>query len=507
MYELLNLHPREYQKSIVATCMSKSCLVVLPTGTGKTAIFLLLAISRLNKFPDSKILLCSPTKPLCNQHLTTILEHINIEKDKVALLTGATNPEERKAIWDSSKIVVATPQTVESDLERGSISLENYSLVCIDEAHRSRMKYANTIIASSYTSQAKNPLILGLTASPGGTKDKITEICKNLNIEAVEIRSEEDLDLKDYVQKKDIEYVKVDLPKELLDVKAVLRQLYLDKITELRKYGLTKPASIVSRKDLLSMQAILRKEIDSGNATAFWGISLVAQAMKVDHSIELLETQGINQLKKYLSSLSKEQTKAAKAILKDNNFLKATGLIENLSDLEHPKLNELKNLIQQELSSDKESRIIIFANYRDTVEELIYFVSKIKDASPIRLVGQKLGMTQKQQIEAISRFESGINNVLITTSIGEEGLSIKEANLAIFYDSVSSEIRSIQRSGRVARVKPGKIVFLITTNSRDEAYYWTAKRKEKIMKKTLYTMKQKNEIQSKLNNDKDNNRP
>lgn len=498
MLSLKDFTPRAYQLNILETCKQQSCLVVLPTGIGKTAISMLLAIHRLNEYPSSKILLCSPTKPLCSQHYSTFLQYTTISKDEISLLTGNIPAKDRKALWQKSRIIIATPQTVQSDIENHELSLKDFSLLCIDEAHRSRMNYANTIIASIYSSQASNPLILGLTASPGGTRDRIQEICKNLNIQAVEIRTEFDEDVKQYVQKKEIEYIMVELPKELINIRDMLKSIYKAKVAELRKYGLTKPASIVSKKDLLAMQPYLRKEISSGNNMAYWGISLVAQALKIEHAIELLETQGISQLIKYLSSLSSEQTKAAKAILKDASFIKARDGLDNLNNLTHPKLSKLSEIITSQLSINPDSRVIIFANFRDTVDELFKFLSSIKNARPSKLIGQKLGLSQKQQIEVIKQFESGINNILITTSIGEEGLSIKEANLAIFYDAVSSEIRSIQRSGRVARVQPGKIIFLITKNSRDEAYYWTAKRKERVMKQTLDNLKGKKDLQGSL---------
>ena len=84
-----------------------------------------------------------------------------------------------------------------------------------------------------------------------------------------------------------------------------------------------------------------------------------------------------------------------------------------------------------------------------------------------------------------------MHNCLITTSIGEEGLHLSSADLAIFYEPVASEIREIQRRGRVARVKIGKIIILMTKDTRDEAYFWTAQRKERRMHVTLYQMKER----------------
>jgi Fanconi anemia group M protein len=69
-------------------------------------------------------------------------------------------------------------------------------------------------------------------------------------------------------------------------------------------------------------------------------------------------------------------------------------------------------------------------------------------------------------------------------------MDIPEMQLAVFYEPVPSEIRSIQRRGRVGRTRIGKIMILVTRNTRDEAYYWTAMKKENVMKDTLHKMKE-----------------
>ncbi|NIQ18127.1 MAG: DEAD/DEAH box helicase family protein, partial [Candidatus Aenigmarchaeota archaeon] len=104
-----------------------------------------------------------------------------------------------------SKIIFATPQTVENDLKNNRLNISKFSLVVFDEAHHSIGDYAYPYIAKVYLENARNPRILGLTASPGGTKEKIKEIMKNLGIKSVEIRTEEDFDVAPWVKKKQIE--------------------------------------------------------------------------------------------------------------------------------------------------------------------------------------------------------------------------------------------------------------------------------------------------------------
>src|SRR3989344_6832361 len=204
--ELRNFKPRLYQENIVNAALAKNTLVVLPTGLRKTFVAVLLAIKRLNEFPNSKILVCSPTKPLSSQIMNDFIESTDISEEKMCLLTGLIKPDRRKKMLEDSSIIIATPQTIESDLNNGRISLENFSLLCIDEAHRSGPNFANTKVAKYFIEQSKFPRILALTASPGSTRDKIDAICNNLFIDAVEIKTEDDSDVKPYVQKKDVKW-------------------------------------------------------------------------------------------------------------------------------------------------------------------------------------------------------------------------------------------------------------------------------------------------------------
>ncbi|SCU91444.1 LAMI_0E05930g1_1 [Lachancea mirantina] len=74
------------------------------------------------------------------------------------------------------------------------------------------------------------------------------------------------------------------------------------------------------------------------------------------------------------------------------------------------------------------------------------------------------GMNQKQQKDILSKFKEGVYNVLVCTSIGEEGLDIGEVDLIISYDTTSSPIKNIQRMGRTGRKRDGRVVFLLSGN-------------------------------------------
>lgn len=488
MYSIKDFSPRDYQKEIFETTKAKSTLVCLPTGTGKTLNILLLALHRLNAFPDSKVAVVSPTKPLNAQHVKTFAQKTTIPQEEIVLVTGAIKPESRKKFYEK-KVIIATPQTLKEDIINSRFSFKDFSLLAIDEAHRAVGNYAYNFLAEKYNADSRFSLILALTASPGGTKTKIDKIKSNLHIEAVEIRTEDDI--KGHMQEKEAVWLEVELSQELKNLQALLKSAFRSRAEDLKKIGFTKPLSLLTKKDLIVLQQQLRKNLVKKNPSTFYGISLVASLIKIDYALELLETQGLVSLQEFWNKLKQEETKAAKSIMNMDEIKASTSIISSLieKNIMHPKLYMLRGIIRNELIQNPKAKFIVFANYRNTINEIVNFLSKESNIKPIKLIGQKSGLTQKEQISAIQNFEDGEFNVMIGTSILEEGLDIKSgAELAIFYDIVPSEIRAIQRKGRVGRTRAGKIIFLVTNNTREQGYRWSAYNKEKIMKKTLQLM-------------------
>ena len=355
------------------------------------------------------------------------------------------------------------------------------------------MKYANTVVVKEYMKQSQFPRILALTASPGSTKEKINEIKENLFIEAIEIRDENSPDVKEYIQKKDIFFVEVELPKEFQEIHSLLSEVYKKKLKQIKDFGLTKPISVINKRDLLAFQNHLFMEAKRGNPASFYGVSLTAAAIKLTHALELLETQGLSSFSKFLNKIETETSKASKSINNEPQTKKAKELLEKLKEKQqdHPKLDKLVEIIKEELNSNKDAKIIIFANYRDTVKNIVQELKKIPVVSPVELIGQKEGVTQKKQLETIKKFEEGEYNIICTTSIGEEGVNIPQLSIAIFFDQAPSAIRRTQRTGRVGRLKAGKIIHLITKGTRDQGYFWKSFKDEKKMQNIVSSMQKK----------------
>ena len=514
---LTNISPRKYQEEIYSTCKNKNCLVVLPTGLGKTLVALLLAIERLAKFPEDKILFLAPTRPLAEQHLKYFKKHLLELFATMELFTGKTQAEKRTELWQNADIIFSTPQCIANDLKNNLYSLESVSLLIEDECHRCLKNYSYTFVAEKYKEQSKHQRILGLTASPGHEQEKISKICRNLNIEAIEIRTRDSSDVKEYLQELDFEIVKLDFPEEFEVIKQLLKKIFDKKVDELKNRKLLfGPAT---KKNILELQHRLMKVISSGNKhfNILSGASACSTVIKLQHSLELLETQTLSSFQNYLLGLFKQaeqgKSKAVQQLVKQPEFNQAyIKLIELVTKkVEHPKLLKLKEIIKKELESDPKMKSLVFAQFRDTVTKICKELNQVEGINARVFVGQakkgegkdETGLSQKEQQEIIQEFSLGTINVLAATQIGEEGLDIPEVNSVIFYEPIPSAIRKIQRAGRTARLSKGKLIMLVTKKTRDESYYWAAFHKEKQMYQVLDNMKKDirdNEEKSKQKN-------
>jgi Fanconi anemia group M protein len=500
-----DFQPREYQKNIAETALNKNCLVVLPTGIGKTFIAILVAAKKLEKYPESKVLMLAPSRPLVNQHMEVFKKYFNLDESDFIALTGKIIPEKRIGIYDKVKIIFSTSQLIQNDIENGKLNLSNVSLLIVDECHRSVKKYSYPFVAKKYMLQSKYPLILGLTASPGGTSEKIQEICDNLFIKTVEIRSEVDTDVERYVKPIQREWIYVDFPEEFQKVRTLLEEVLKDDLYWLREHHYTFTYT-PTKKMLLEIQKRITARYIQGsrNYAVFWAMMRVIGAVKIEHAIELLETQGISFLFDYLKRLEASKKKTDTRILKDTRMREAIKITEQLNakGIDHPKLEKIVNVIKDIVREKSDSKIIVFANYRATVNRINELLKKEGLTSEI-LIGQATkegkGLSQQEQIEVLRKFANGEFNILCGTSISEEGLSIPDVDDVIFYESVPSEIRSIQRRGRTGRTAPGKVIYLITKGTLDEKLYWTSFHKERKMKGILYDMKGKEVKRSKTN--------
>ena len=487
-HELLRreaVEERAYQVNIARACLERSTLVVLPTGMGKTVIAAMV-IAEVLRRRGGRILFLAPTKPLVEQHAASMRKVLVV--DRITLFTGeATAPEDRELLWRENKIIVSTPQVIRNDLRAERISLDDVSLIVFDEAHRAVGDYAYVDVAAAYK-EVPDRLVLGMTASPGSSAEKILEVCGNLGITAVEIRTEYDPDVVPYQHALAFERVEVNAPDVSKAIRGLLETVYEEQVGRLKKLGFLAGKPKVTLKDLLAVGDEARQRLDSGvkDGRLYGAMTAQAIAMKANHAIELAETQGLGSLRSYFEKMETEaKSKADVQFLKHSKVQEAIKLARE-TEVEHPKLAKTAWVVREQFMKKPEAKIIVFAHYRDTADRVTQALERIPGVRPMRFVGQAsrgedVGLSQKEQVEILEKFKAGQVNVIVATSIGEEGLDIPQVDLVVFYEPVPSEIRTIQRRGRTGRSAAGRVVMLVTKDTRDEAYFYSARRKERKM--------------------------
>ena len=505
------IEPRKYQLKIASQCVGKNSLVVLPTGLGKTIIAVLLAAETLKLYPsNSKIIIMAPTRPLINQHYDTFAEFLTIPESKFCVLTGKISPGDRPHEFKNNRILFFTPQTLRNDIVSERYFLKDVCLMIFDEAHHASGEYPYTYLADIYTEQNPDGIILGLTASPGAQKEKIAELCDNLHIESdnIHIRVRKDRDVKNYIKSMDIYKIGVNLSPLMQDARKLINILLEERLQFLARMGFIQVKATnlhekIIRKDLLELNRTLVSRINgSGDKTGVYkSLSVNAQGLILFHMLELVEQQGLDVLLLFMEKLKRETkkkncSKAKRVLASDGRMRKM--YIEfkkreefNPKKLVHPKYQVLRNILLDEFKKNPNSRVLVFVKLRASVRNIVEKFRSIELIKAVRFVGQATksekdkGLSQKEQLEILDKFKQGVYNVLVSTNVAEEGLDIAECDLVIFYDVVASEIRLIQRKGRTARHREGKVIILYCRDTNDEIYLRIALNRLRRMQKNL----------------------
>lgn len=505
---------RMYQLQLASAAKDQHTLVTLPTGLGKTTVSLLVTAERLSsggvseprsdgsedeqsESSGGKSLFLAPTKPLVTQHAEFYREALNVPDEDIVVFTGEVSPDDRAELWERSKIVIATPQVVENDLVGGRVSLANVIHLTFDECHRATGDYAYNYIAERYHQDAKNPLVTGMSASPGGDEEEILDVCENLGIRNVEVMTEEDSDVAEFTHDTEVEWERVELPDNVLEIRDALNEVISDRLEKLKQLGITnKTSANLSEKDIRKIQSELQKLMDNDQSEGYQGMSALAEIRKLRTAVTYVETQSVEALRRYFerqrnAARSSGASKASQRFVSEPKVKEAMRRAEDYDGL-HPKYSRARIRLAETLGIEGGQRVIVFTESRDTAEALTEFLGEHFDTH--RFVGQgnkegSDGMTQKQQQETLDKFRNAEFEVLVSTSVAEEGLDVPEVDLVLFYEPVPTAIRSIQRKGRTGRQAKGRVAVLLAEDTRDEAYFWISKRREGKMEEEMKKLK------------------
>jgi ERCC4-related helicase len=486
-----------FQLDMARIGLEEDLLVVLPTGLGKTVIAALVAAEIL-RAEDGKVLFLAPTRPLVQQHADSFSRWLT--PLRFARFTGTVRKPVREGAWETADVVFATPEIVQNDLSAGRYDLKNVALLVFDEAHHAVGKYVYVPIAARYAlERPRAGRVLALTASPGGKDERIEEVVGALGVRRIEARSREDEGVREYVQPVEVDYRWVDLPPATARIKDLLAAASHATARKLQKMGYLrkKPIASLSVKDLIALRAEIFAR-PGPMVRRFGPLFHQLVLLHLHHAQERLETQGLEPFLQYLERLATKEkpSRGDLAVLKLPEVVQARkeaqGILEATREPSHPKLDALVELVRETLEQPRAHppRILVFAQYRDTIQT-IQTVLELQGHTVGRFVGQATrdrddkGMNQKEQARVLGAFRDGRFPILVASSVAEEGLDVPDVDLVVFFESVPSEIRAIQRRGRTGRSSLGRVVVLLTRETRDVQYQAAEVRREKSMKRIV----------------------
>jgi len=486
-----------FQLDLARIGLEEDLLVVLPTGLGKTVIAALLAAEVLRR-SDGKVLFLAPTRPLVHQHFDAFGRWLTPLRS--ARFTGTVRRPIREGAWESADVVFATPEIVVNDLVASRYTLGEVKLVIFDEAHHAVGKYAYVPLAARYRAdRPPDGRVLGLTASPGGRDERIEEVVAHLGFSRIEARTREDDGVREFVQPIEVDYRWVDLTPEAQRIRGLLETAAHATARKLQKMGYLrkKPIRSLSVKDLIALRAEIFAR-PGPMVRRFGPLFHQLVLLHLHHAQERLETQGVAPFVQYLDRLADKEkpSRGDLAVLKLPEVVtarkEAEEFLRTSRESSHPKLDALVELVRETLARPREHppRILVFAQYRDTIQT-IQSILELQGWTTGRFVGQATrdeqdkGMNQKDQARILNGFREGRFPIMVASSVAEEGLDVPDVDLVVFFESVPSEIRAIQRRGRTGRSSLGRVTVLLTRETRDVRYQVAEVRREQAMRRIV----------------------
>ncbi|KAH8271413.1 hypothetical protein KR018_009217 [Drosophila ironensis] len=514
-----NLPPRSYQRAIVQSAIFKNTLVVLPTGLGKTFIAAVLMFNFYRWFPRGKIIFMAPTRPLVAQQIQACQKIMPFAPTDTVQLTGQITKAKRADLWASKRVFFATPQVVHSDmLEPDVFPFADVRLVVVDEAHRAKGRYSYTQVADSLIARNRHFRMLALSATPGRTMEDVASVCQNLYIANVQVRWDTSIDVQPYVHRRTIRTMVVSLKERIKEprerllqiVEPYLRQLVEADIIKGNRGNLSKNSLIYEQKVFLDRSSRGQRHPEHNIITGNF-----AMCISLYHSLELMERHG---LRVFVNNFDADEEGREKFVLARDRDLRdlveqvrqglgpnpldyptnpmMNGVVPPLPadlDFGHAKYEKLREVLVAHFTAHADSRAIVFCEYRESVMLIHRLLLQHRPLlRPRCFVGQGVSggashaLTQKQQLQIMADFRSGTSNVLVATSIGEEGLDVGEVEMIVCFDICSSNpTRFVQRIGRTGRKKNGEVVMLVTEGREQQVLKDVLANKDQINRKIL----------------------
>ncbi|KAK3594735.1 hypothetical protein CHS0354_014160 [Potamilus streckersoni] len=502
-------HPlqlRNYQLELAEDALrGENTIICAETGSGKTWVALYIAKNHLESASPRKkfVVFMARTNPLIRQQYQRFVKYLPRHRTKLVTADLEESMKLHMFLPDYD-IICFTPQILVNNLEKQTVSLSDFSLMILDECHHTKKDEAyNRLMRKYLMAKIKNkvqnlPQIVGMTASIGVGKstsddeavDYIISVMANLDtfkLSTVE-RCREEIEKYISQPKEGMHMIMPmkdrfgDLCKKRLldamnDVQEKLQEACLLEESMLEIVSSKRPEDLKLQQytqwartvEKMAASQVLNPE------TARLIISCVKYLVTFNEALELNSLLGIldvckflarkfNPEKEHQSKLTQEEKELLQLILKVQKDL--SGYDKSKFQM-NPNLQTLSNTLQELLlaeNADPESRALVFVKARATCTALAHYLDGVLGKDNLHVYkltgkGGDDGMTEAEQTDTLAKFKSGEYKVLVSTSVGGEGIDIPDCNIVLSYNYAGNEITKIQMAGR-GRKKGGKNIVM-----------------------------------------------
>ncbi|XP_008327470.1 ATP-dependent RNA helicase DHX58 [Cynoglossus semilaevis] len=468
---MADLGLRPYQQEVVERALQgENVIIWLPTGAGKTRAAVYVAKRHLESRAQAKVAIIANRVHLVEQHFKECQLHLGHNYTLTPISGDSVEKDFFGKVVEDSHLVICTAQILYNAMisaeDLKHIDLSDISLLIIDECHHTNKESVYNQIMRCYVEkklEGKRPLpqILGLTASPGagGAKslenavNHVLQICANLDSAIVSSKTFA-LDLKKTVPRptKTFDIVEKRPEDPFGDLLIVMMQ-------KIHDYMIAPPdlaLSVCGTQEYEAKVVILEqtgvKENNRVLAQCALHLRKYNDALLINDTLQMMDAyhslEGFY-IEKALSVIDDTDVFLIKLFRENRVPLKK--LAEN-SRYENPKMAKLEDVLLKQFGSDMSSKAILFSKTCKSthcLKDWIHNNTALQEAGikASVMIGSSC-MTQKERDVIISNFRQGTINLLVSTSVTEEGLDIPDCNLVVRYGLLTNEIAQLQASGR-----------------------------------------------------------
>ena len=504
---------RSYQEELAETGLrGHNCIICAPTGSGKTLISARIISNHLiEKQGSGRVVFVVSRVPLTHQqckHFRSYLPNVHVE--------GLHGGSEGKfhIMLKESDIVVCTHGILAKALREQNTKMADISLLILDECHNLRGYSVYSKIMHEYLiTKIKYhrdlcPQVVGLTATPGTgrakrvvmseVRDHLLNMCALMDAPrgfSIVVRNREELDRTVFSASIQVLQTSSRTPNdpffkivndfmERIEAQILVRAAhprnefsYVIWVQQLQsKVSSTHFSQTEHQRLMLSLEYL----------EAYANMLCVYEDLTAKYALDVLEeaTEDFKSSKSHHGKALYEQHRQIREVL--------IRIASYSTESEH--LKSLSEILKWGFGNKPDSRAIVFTRTKYHAKCLNKWIKGIGDPSikPDICVGHKRsseiqGMSDHQQQDVLTAFESGKVNVLLATSVLEEGLDVANCNLVIRFLYVKDEISHKQTGGR-GRSDDSQHISVVPMASKSHQRELMNKYKDELVEQALKLM-------------------